>query len=64
MVAKGYSQQPVIDFKETYAPVVRLETIRAIISLAAQKGWYLHKLDVKSAFLNGAIKEEVFVEQP
>ncbi|KAM1349822.1 hypothetical protein EV1_003832 [Malus domestica] len=64
MVAKGYSQKPGIDFQETFAPVARHETIRGLISVAAQKGWFLHQLDVKSAFLNGVLKEEVFVDQP
>uniref|UniRef100_A0A5B7B4M6 Retrovirus-related Pol polyprotein from transposon TNT 1-94 n=1 Tax=Davidia involucrata TaxID=16924 RepID=A0A5B7B4M6_DAVIN len=64
LVAKGYSQQPGVDFHETFAPVARLDTIRTLIALAAQKGWLLYQLDVKSAFLNGELKEEVYVEQP
>lgn len=64
LVAKGYAQQPGIDYNETFAPVARLDTIRSVISLAAQKGWSLHQLDVKSAFLNGVLKEEVYVDQP
>jgi hypothetical protein len=64
LVAKGYPQQPRVDFHETFAPVARLDTVRALISLAAQKGWLLYQLDVKSAFLNGELKEEVYVEQP
>ena len=64
LVAKGYSQQPGIDYQETFAPVARHDTIRALIALAAQKGWFLYQLDVKSAFLNGSLEEEVFVEQP
>jgi hypothetical protein len=64
LVAKGYSLQPGVDFHETFAPVARLDTVRALISLAAQKGWLLYQLDVKSAFLNGELKEEVYVEQP
>lgn len=64
LVAKGYAQQPGVDYEETFAPVARLDTIRALISLAAQKGWKLYQLDVKSAFLNGELKEEVYVQQP
>jgi hypothetical protein len=64
LVAKGYSQQLGVDFHETFAPEARLDTVRALISLAAQKGWLLYQLDVKSAFLNGELKEEVYVEQP
>ena len=64
LVAKGYSQQPGIDFNETFTPIARLDTIRALIAMAAQKGWCLYQLDVKSAFLNGELEEEVYVEQP
>ncbi|VVA41353.1 PREDICTED: Retrovirus-related Pol poly from, partial [Prunus dulcis] len=64
LVAKGYSQKPGIDYNETFALVARLDTIRTLIALAAQKEWNLFQLDVKSAFLNGILKEEVYVEQP
>ncbi|KAI5312594.1 hypothetical protein L3X38_041767 [Prunus dulcis] len=64
LVAKGYSQKPGIDYNETFAPVARLDTIRTLIALAAQKDWKLFQLDVKSAFLNGVLDEEVYVEQP
>nr|KYP39031.1 Retrovirus-related Pol polyprotein from transposon TNT 1-94 [Cajanus cajan] len=64
LVAKGYSQQPGVDYNETFAPVARLDTIRALIALAAHKGWNIHQLDVKSAFLNGILEEEIYVEQP
>nr|GEW41050.1 retrovirus-related Pol polyprotein from transposon TNT 1-94 [Tanacetum cinerariifolium] len=64
LVAKGYSQQRGIDYDETYAPVARMDTVRAIISLACQKGWLLYQLNVKSAFLNGELKKEVYVNQP
>ena len=63
-MAKGYSQQPGIDFHETYAPVARIETIRTVIALAAQIELPIFQLDVKSAFLNGTLEEEVYVEQP
>jgi hypothetical protein len=64
LVVKGYAQQPRIDYSETFAPVARLDTVRTIIAVAAQKGWNLYQLDVKSAFLNGELKEEVYVQQP
>ncbi|CAL9015740.1 unnamed protein product, partial [Prunus brigantina] len=64
LVVKGYAQKPGIDFNETFAHVARLDTIRTLIALAAQKGWKLYQLDVKSAFLNGVLKEEVYVDQP
>ena len=53
LVAKGYSQQPGIDFEETFALIARVDIVRALIALAAQKGRGLFQLDVKSAFLNG-----------
>jgi hypothetical protein len=63
-VAKGYSQVEGLDFGETYAPVVRLESIRILLAYATYHGFKLYQMDVKSAFLNGPIKEEVYVEQP
>lgn len=64
LVAKGYNQVFGVDFSETFAPVARLETIRMLLALSAQKGWKLYQLDVKSAFLNGFLQEEIYVEQP
>lgn len=61
LVAKGYSQKPGIDFNETFAPVARLDTIRTLIWLTAQKSWKLYQLDVKSAFLNDVLQDEVYV---
>jgi hypothetical protein len=63
LVAKGYSQVEGLDFDETYAPVARLESIRILLVYATYHGFKLYLLDVKSAFLNGPIKEEVYVEQ-
>jgi hypothetical protein len=64
LVAKGYAQREGVDFDEVYAPVARIETIRLLIALAAQNGWKVHHMDVKSAFLNGDLIEEVYVHQP
>ncbi|MCF8701902.1 DDE-type integrase/transposase/recombinase, partial [Corynebacterium sp. MC-10] len=64
LVAKGYSQRAGIDYDEVFAPVARLETVRLIISLAAQNKWKIHQMDVKSAFLNGVLDEEVYIQQP
>ncbi|KAL8117754.1 hypothetical protein AgCh_015587 [Apium graveolens] len=64
LVAKGYSQHKGVDYLETFAPVARKDTIRTLIALAAQKGWKLYQLDVKSAFLNGDLEEEIYVDQP
>jgi hypothetical protein len=64
LVAKGYSQVEDLDFGETYAPIARLESIRILLDYATYHGFKLYQMDVKSAFLNGPIKEEVYVEQP
>ncbi|CAL2257239.1 unnamed protein product [Prunus armeniaca] len=64
LVAKGYAQKLGLDYNETYAPVARLDTISTLIALAAQKNWKLYQLDVKSAFLNGVLQEEVYIDQP
>ena len=64
LVAKGYKQRAGIDYDEVFAPVARLETIRLIISIAAQMKWNIYQMDVKSAFLNGFLEEEVYLEQP
>jgi hypothetical protein len=64
LVAKGYSQVEGLDFDETYAPVARLESIRILLTYGTYHGFKLYQMDVKSAFLNGPIKEEVYVEQP
>lgn len=64
LVAKGYVQKKGIDFDDAFAPVARLETIRLLLAIAAKEGWLVYHLDVKSAFLNGELKEEVYVTQP
>jgi hypothetical protein len=64
LVAKGYAQVAGLDFEETFAPVARLESIRILLAYAAHHFFRLFQMDVKSAFLNGLIKEEVYVEQP
>lgn len=64
LVAKGYVQQQAIDFEEPFAPVTRLETVRLFLAVVAKNGWEVHHLDVKSAFLNGELLEDVYVIQP
>ena len=64
LVAQGYSQLEGIDYTETFAPVASLEAIRLLLSYAINHGIILYQMDVKSAFLNGVIEEEVFVKQP
>jgi len=62
LVAQGYTQIEGVDFDETYAPVARLESIRILIPIACHLGFKLYQMDVKSAFLNGILQEEVYVE--
>ncbi|KAL8114351.1 hypothetical protein AgCh_021272 [Apium graveolens] len=64
LVAKGYSQQGGIDYDETFALVARLEAIRIFLAYVAHKKFIVFQMDVKSAFLNGELEEEVYVEQP
>jgi hypothetical protein len=63
-VARGFPQKEGEDYDETFSPVARYTSIRAIISLAASMGWNLHQMELKTTFLNGAIEEEVYIEQP
>ena len=63
-VAKGFSQKEGIDYEETFAYVARYSSIQTIISLAAEMGWRIHLMDVKTTFINEVIEEEVFIEQP
>jgi hypothetical protein len=64
LVAQGYSQVEGLDFGETFAPVARLEAIRILLPFATSKGFKLYQMNVKSAFLNDVIQEEVYVSQP
>ena len=64
LVVKGYAQIFRVDFFDTFAPVARQDTIRMLLAIAAQKGWKICQLDVKSAFLNGFFEEKIYVEQP
>jgi hypothetical protein len=63
-VARGFSQKEGEDYDETFAPVARYTSIKSIISIASIMGWKLHLMDVKTAFLNSLIEEEVYLEQP
>ncbi|GKA07055.1 putative RNA-directed DNA polymerase [Tanacetum coccineum] len=63
-VAKGCRQEPGIDFHETFSPVVKLTTIRAVLSLAVTNDWPLRQLDIQNAFLHVNIKEQVYMKQP
>ena len=64
LVAKGYTQTHGIDYHETFAPVAKMNSIRVLISLAANLDWPLHQFDVKNAFLHGDLEEEVYMSMP
>ena len=63
LVVKGYAQVFGVDYFDTFAPVARLDTIRMLLAITTQKQWKIYQFDVKSAFLNGFLKEEIYVEQ-
>ena len=64
LVAQGFSQIPGQDFLATYAPVMRLESYRTLLALAAAQDWEIHQIDVVGAYLNGELEEEIYMRQP
>ena len=64
LVAKGYTQQKGIDYFDTYSPVARISTIRVLLAFAAIHKLIIHQMDVKTAFLNGDLDEEIYMHQP
>ena len=64
LVAKGYAQKYGIDYDETFSPVVRFSSIRALLAYAVQNDMLIHQMDVVTAFLNGTLSEEIYMQQP
>lgn len=64
LVACGYSQVEGVDFKETFSPVVKLKSIRTLLAVAVERDWKIHHVDITAAYLNGTLKETVYMEQP
>ena len=64
LVAKGYKQEFGVDYKEVFAPIARLDTIRLVLATTAQNSWPVYQLDVKSTFLHGELEEKVYIDQP
>ena len=64
LVAQGYTHKYGLDYDETFSPVVRTESVRTVMALAAKNNLLLHQMDVTTAFLNGILEEEVYMKQP
>ena len=64
LVARGFSQKYGQDYDETYAPVIKYETVMVLLAVAAAHNLYVCHLDVKSAYLNGKLDEDIYMEQP
>ncbi|KAL0405629.1 UNVERIFIED_CONTAM: Copia protein [Sesamum latifolium] len=63
LVAKGYTPRPGVDFEETYSPVAMAKFIRILLAIAARYNYEIWQMDVKTAFLNGFVKEEIYIDQ-
>ena len=63
-MAQGFSQRKGIDFEEVFSPVAKHASISVLLALSVQLGWHCHQIDIKTAFLNGKIDEEIYIRQP
>ena len=63
-MAKGFHQQPGIDYGETFSPVIKPTTVRIVLSIAVSAGWPIRQIDIQNAFLHGNLSKEVFMHQP
>ena len=61
LIAQGFSQVEGIDYNETFAPVTKFNSIQLLLALSAHFNWEIHQMDVKSAFMNGELKEEIYI---
>ena len=64
LVARGFSQKYGFDYSETYSPVAKLDTLRAVLAVACREKMAIHQMDVRTAFLNGSLTEEIYMVQP
>jgi len=64
LVALGNKQEYSLDYEETFVPVAKITTVRTILAITTSKAWPLHQIDVKNAFLNGDLKEEIYMKPP
>lgn len=64
LVAKGYNQKEGIDYEETFSPIVKIVTMRIIISIVVQNSWPLYQLDINNAFMYGELDEDVYMQLP
>ena len=64
LVSKGFSQLQFIDYNETFVPVAKIDSIRLVLAITTSKQWEVHHMDVKSSFIHGDIKEEIYMKEP